>query len=174
MKIIIETPRCFLRELSVTDAEHFYLLNQDLEVIKYTGDSPFESIQAAKEFLQNYNPYVQYGYGRWAVIDKSNSEFLGWCGLKYSPDLDEVDIGFRFFKKYWNQGFATEAAKASIEYGFTTLHLHKIVGRAMEANVASIKVLEKIGLTFINKLEFHLHAGVLYQIENPNKASLNK
>jgi RimJ/RimL family protein N-acetyltransferase len=82
--------------------------------------------------------------------------------------LNEVDLGFRFFKKYWNLGYATETAKACIEYGFHQLQLTKIVGRAMELNVASVKVLEKTGMTFVGKFEFDLHDGVVYQIENPN------
>lgn len=165
MKKIIETNRLYLRELTVADAENFYLLNADEDVIKYTGDKAFESINEAKSFLENYNPYQEYGYGRWAVIAKSNEEFLGWCGLKYSSEIDEVDIGFRFFKRHWSKGFATESAKACIEYGFEKLNLQTIVGRAMEANVASIKVLEKLRMTFVGKFEFHLHDGVLYQIK---------
>jgi RimJ/RimL family protein N-acetyltransferase len=165
MKKIIETNRLYLRELTVADAENSYLLNSDEDVIKYTGDKTFDSINEAKSFLENYNPYQEYGYGRWAVIAKSNEEFLGWCGLKYSPEIDEVDIGFRFFKKHWNKGYATESAKACLDYGFEKLSLKTIVGRAMEANVASIKVLEKLGMTFVGKFEFHLHDGVLYQIK---------
>lgn len=165
MKKIIETNRLYLRELSVADAENFYLLNSDEDIIKYTGDKAFDSIKEAKLFLENYNPYQEYGYGRWAVIAKSNEEFLGWCGLKYSPEINEVDIGFRFFKKHWSKGYATESAKACIEYGFEKLSLKTIVGRAMEANVASIKVLEKLGMSYVKHFTFHLHDGVLYQIK---------
>lgn len=173
MNSILETKRCYLRELSVDDAQHFYDLNSDAEVIKYTGDAAFQNVMEAKSFLENYSQYKQYGYGRWAVIDKSNGDFLGWCGLKYSPDLDEVDLGFRFFRKYWNQGYATETAKACIDYGFNQLQLTKIVGRAMKLNVGSVKVLEKIGMTFVGQFEFHLHDGVLYQIEKTFPLSLN-
>jgi RimJ/RimL family protein N-acetyltransferase len=163
---VIETSRCYLREFSAADAQHFYDLNSDEEVIKYTGDKAFSTVAEAKSFLQNYNQYELYGYGRWAVIDKNNDDFIGWCGLRYMPDLGEVDLGFRFFKKYWNQGYATETARACVEYGFNHLHLTKIIGRAMELNVGSLKVLEKIGMTFVGKFEFELHDGVLYQIEN--------
>ena len=165
MKKILETPRLYLRELKVTDAEDFFLLNQDPEVIRYTGDVAFNHISEAVSFLQNYNPYELYGYGRWAVIRKEDNAFLGWCGLKYSSDLDEVDVGFRFFKKYWNQGYATESAKASLHYGFETLHLNKIVGRAMKANSASIKVLEKTGMQYTDTFDFMKHEGVLYEIQ---------
>ena len=165
MKIILETDRCYLRELTIDDAEKFYELNSDDDVIKYTGDKAFSTISEAKLFLENYNQYQKHGLGRWAVIDKTTNDFLGWSGLKYSVDLDEVDIGFRFFKKHWNKGYATETAKACIIYGFEQFNLSKIVGRAMEDNIASVKVLENIGMAFVKKMEFELHPGVLYQIE---------
>ncbi|WP_298308364.1 GNAT family N-acetyltransferase [Flavobacterium sp.] len=165
MNKILETSRTYLRELTIDDALHFHELNADKEVIKYTGDVAFESIEKAKEFLLNYNHYKKFGYGRWAVIDKSNHEFLGWCGLKYTAEVDEVDIGFRFFKMHWNKGFASESAKACIDYGFEKLNLNSIVGRAMEANIASIKVLEKIGMNYINTIDFEKHRGVLYLIQ---------
>ena len=94
---ILETPRLLLREFRIDDAENAYLLNLDEEVIKYTGDKSFISIEEAKSFLANYNDYKKNGFGRWAVINKVDNEFLGWCGLKYSADIKEVDIGFRFF-----------------------------------------------------------------------------
>ena len=86
---ILETERLYLREMETDDAENAYRLNLDWENIKYTGDKPFESIQEAKEFLLNYSHYKNYGFGRWAVIEKYSNEFLGWCGLKYTPELDE-------------------------------------------------------------------------------------
>lgn len=165
MKKILETSRTYLRELSTDDAENFFLLNSDKDVLKYTGDKPFESILKTKEFLKNYNPYQEFGYGRWAVIDKSNNEFLGWCGLKFTRELNEVDLGFRFFKKHWNKGYASETAKACVDYGFEKLNLTKIVGRAMKENSASIKVLEKAGMQFVDIIDFEKHEGVLYQLK---------
>jgi RimJ/RimL family protein N-acetyltransferase len=162
---ILETTRCYLRELTLDDAHHFYDLNADEDVIKYTGDKAFDSVESAHQFLANYKPYQEYGYGRWAVIDKNTSEFIGWCGLKYASELNEVDLGFRFHKKYWNQSYATETAQACLDYGFNQVNLTKIVGRAMEANRASVKVLEKIGMKFVEKREFQQHEGVVYQIE---------
>lgn len=162
MKTILETTRLILRELSIGDAENFYELNQNPNVTRFTGDKSFKSVREAKDFLKNYKDYEQNGYGRWAVICKESEEFLGWCGLRF--DGNKTDIGFRFFEEYWNRGFATESAKACIEYGFEKLKLHEIIGRAMKENIASIKVLEKIGLKFEREMEFELHPGVLYKI----------
>jgi ribosomal-protein-alanine N-acetyltransferase len=167
MKVIIETERLLLRELSITDAETFYRLNLNPNVIRYTGNSPFDTVEDAKEFLENYQDYKTNGFGRWAVINKTDNEFLGWCGLKYDENLDETDIGFRFFEEKWNKGYATESAKACVEYGFHNLNLPTIIGRAMSENTASIKVLEKIGLQFDKEFNFdEIHKGVIYKIES--------
>lgn len=162
---VLETERLYLRKFRLEDAEQMYHLNNDKVVLKFTGDVPFSSVAAAKRFLKNYDHYKKYGFGRWAVMHKSNQEFLGWCGLKYSPDTDEYDIGFRFFKKYWNNGFATEAAKACVEYGFQKLHLNVIIGRARKKNKNSIRVLEKIGLTYVRPFDFGGEEGVIYEIK---------
>ena len=167
MKPILETPRLLLRELHPNDAAQFYQLNLNPNVIKYTGNAAFKDVEEALQFLENYQDYKQNGYGRWAVIDKSNNEFLGWCGLKYDKELDETDIGFRFFEQQWNKGFATESAKACLDFGFEKLQLETIVGRAMQENVVSVKVLEKIGLTFERIFDFDIHnKGVIYKIIN--------
>lgn len=165
MKTILQTNRLLLRELTPGDAKNMYLLNLDPEVIRYTGDGPFASEPEARLFLENYDQYEKYGMGRWAVIRKSDETFLGWCGLKYSPDAGECDIGFRFFRKHWGQGYATEAAKACLEYGFDTLNLPTIVGRAMCDNLASVRVLEKIGLRYHCDVDFEGQPGVVYSLD---------
>jgi RimJ/RimL family protein N-acetyltransferase len=164
--LILETHRLMLREFTLDDAQIFYKLNLNPNVIKYTGNSAFKDIDEAKRFLENYSDYKDNGFGRWAVLNKSTDEFLGWCGLKYDKYLDETDIGFRFFENFWNQGFATESAKACIDYGFEKLQLTTIIGRAMKENAASIKVLEKIGLHYAKDFDFDGQEGVIYKIEN--------
>ena len=166
-KEILETNRLLLRELSINDDENFYKLNLNPNVIKYTGNSAFENIDEARKFLENYSDYKLNGFGRWAVIEKESNKFLGWCGLKYDNNIDETDIGFRFFEEYWNKGFATESAKACLEFGFEKLNQKIIIGRAMSENIASIKVLEKIGLKFEKEFDFDSkNKGVIYKIEN--------
>lgn len=163
--VVVKTERLVLRRFTVDDAGSFYLLNLDPEVIRYTGDRSFLNIEEAKDFLNNYTHYREYDFGRWAVLDKNSNEFLGWCGLKYSPEKDETDIGFRFFKKHWGKGYATEAAKASLEIGFRQYGTSEIVGRAMKANTTSVNVLEKIGLTLVREFDFDGCEGVIYSIK---------
>ncbi len=160
----IITERTIMRMLSKEDAIDFFNLNLDKEVLKYTGDLPFENMQASIDFLTNYEQYQKYGVGRLAVIDKTTSKFIGWCGLKYSEKKDEYDIGFRFYKKYWNKGFATETAKKCLDFGFNKLNIDKIVGRAMKENIGSIKVLEKIGMEFKENFDFEGQEGIIYEL----------
>lgn len=161
---ILETPRLVLREMTPEDAEVAYLLNSDPEVLRYTGDDPFESVEEAREFLGKYESYKKYGFGRWAVVLKETNEYLGWCGLKYTPELDEFDIGYRLMKKFWGKGYATEAAEACLELGFSQFGMKTIVGRAMPANLASVRVLEKIGLTYLKNRITDGTEEVIYKI----------
>lgn len=160
----LETPRTMLRNLTSEDAQSFYQLNLDPEVLQYTGDQPFSSVEAAKTFLAGYDQYANYRVGRFAVIAKATAEFLGWCGLRYTPETGEYDIGFRFFRRYWNLGYATETAAVCLHYGFATLNIPEIVGRAMLANTASLAVLEKIGMRCQQATDFSGHAGRTYRL----------
>ncbi|MBK9730893.1 MAG: GNAT family N-acetyltransferase [Chitinophagaceae bacterium] len=171
MKFILETPRLLLRELSQDDYQNFFDLNNDPEVVKYVGDGAFASVNAAKNFLLNYDQYKKYGVGRWAVILKASNEFTGWCGLKFQQDLSEtgeVDLGYRFSRKFWGQGIGSEAAKACVDYGFHQLHYKRIIGRVMAGNIASVKVLEHCGMHFVREMKFDEHPGLWFEIENPD------
>lgn len=161
MTKLFDSPRLYFREFTEQDAEDLYQLNLDSEVVRYTGDPPFESVESALQFIQNYDHYKKHGFGRWAVITKENDAFIGWCGLKYNEE-DEIDIGFRFFQKEWGKGYATEASKATIEYGVSTLNMKHFVGRAAKENTASIKVLEKIGFVFQEQRMCHGIEDALY------------
>jgi [ribosomal protein S5]-alanine N-acetyltransferase len=149
MKTILETDRLYLREFTLTDAQLLIDLNSDPEVTRYTGDGPVADLTEAKRILEEII-FPQYGnrMGRWAVHLKNNGEFIGWSGIKYLESLDEYDLGYRFFRRHWGKGYATESAKAVMEYAVKELKLKNIVGRASVDNYNSIKVLEKVGLKF--------------------------
>ena len=168
MDVVIETDRLLLRKFTEADALLLYELNLDPEVIRYTHD-PITDVEHARKILNDVilPQYVLYDHGRWAVHLRSNLEFTGWCGLKYLPETNEVDLGYRFMKKFWGNGYATEAALACIEYGFSNLHLHQVVGRALPGNIASIKVLEKCGMKYLHEEVMHGYLHKTYQVSNP-------
>ena len=165
MHVIIETERLILRRFESGEGQLIYTLNEDPEVTRYTGD-PVRDLAHANEVLDQVilPQYALYNHGRWAVHTKPGMEFIGWCGLKYRPERDEVDLGYRFIKTAWGKGFASEAAMASINYGFEKLGLRRIVGRAMPGNIASIKVLEKCGMRFVGEELVDGHPAVTYEL----------
>ena len=167
----METTRLFLRELTSEDALNLYKLNINTDVIRFTQDVDFESIESARKFLINYHHYSQYGVGRWAVIEKETREFVGWCGVKYSEEHDEYDIGFRFLKQHWNKGYATESAKYCLELAFTKFNITKVIGRANSKNHASLRVLKKIGMTYSRSTQIGNEDWEIYTLLNGAKHS---
>lgn len=164
MKEVATTERLILREFSLEDAPDFYELNLDKEVMKYTADHVFQSLEESADLIRNYKEYERTGFGRWTVVLKETNEVLGWCGLKYIKSVDEVDLGYRLKRKYWNKGYATEACKASLDIGFNQYGIGLIVGRTMTGNAASRRVLEKIGMTYWKEFDFEEHPGVYYRL----------
>lgn len=163
MKIIAETERLILREFDpVLDAEAYYHLNSQEEVIKYTGNDLMKSVDEARDFLENYDHYEKHNFGRWAVIRKEDNVFVGWCGLKIEGD--HIDLGYRFSPQYWGKGYATESARASLNYGFNTLKLKHIIACAMPENKSSFNVMEKLGMVFTHEAEFYGSKVFFYEI----------
>jgi RimJ/RimL family protein N-acetyltransferase len=160
----ILTDRLMLRPFQKEDAVGFFQMNNDPLVLQYTGDVPFADVPAAEAFISGYQHYETYGYGRWTVVDRTTGEYLGFCGLKYHPEMGDVDLGFRFIREYWGKGYATEAASACLEYAFNALEIPCVIGRAQAGNLASIRVLEKIGMQFVKTFDFEGIPGVLYQV----------
>ena len=115
MEALFSSERLYFREFDIIDAEGLFQLNSDPEVIRYTGDVAFDDVNSAKAFILAYEHYREKGFGRWAVIRKSDHHFIGWCGLKYNEE-EEIDIGFRFFRGEWGKGYASEAALATLNY----------------------------------------------------------
>lgn len=163
MTKIIETPRFYLREFNLTDAPDLKKLNDADDVFFLTGDPPFASISEAERFVRNYNHYKKYGFGRWSIIDKGKNQFVGWCGLKYSPDIDEVDIGFRIDTQFRGKGIATETGTAVLNYGFDELNFRRIIARCVIENEASRRVIEKLGMLFFENREFESRTWLIFE-----------
>lgn len=148
--LYIETERLYIRPFTLADIEPSYEMNLDSEVSKYTGDGGIVSRHEIERRITEdvLGDYKKHGYGRLAVVLKAENKFIGFTGLKYLEDFDEVDLGFRYLKAYWGKGLATEAAKASLKLGFETLGLTKIIAMVLPENLKSIRVLEKLKFNF--------------------------
>jgi len=161
--IPFNTQNLQLRQWRPNDAHWLFRLNQDPEVVKYTGDSGFSSEAKALELIQTYPNYQRDGYGRWMVIDLSSNTPLGWCGLK--KNSWGIDLGFRFFREHWGKGIATKAARAALALG-EIFEVDPIIGRTLSSNTASSRVLEKVGMVQYDTLPFEDFIGQ-YSITEP-------
>ncbi|WP_160136544.1 GNAT family N-acetyltransferase [Chryseobacterium sp. c4a] len=153
----IETQRLILRELEDTDFERMFLLDSDPEVMKYLG-TPVTSVDESKEIIKMIRKqYKENGVGRWAVIEKESGLLIGWCGLKLLKEpinghVETLDLGYRFIPEFWGKGYAWEAAKATLDYGFNELKADTIYAYADAGNSGSNYILTKMG--FENTGEF--------------------
>ena len=163
---ILETERFYLRRFILDDAPFLYHLNKNENVMRYTGDVPFKNIKATEEFVKNYTHYDDYNMGRWAICDKKQGEFMGWCGLKYHPEENIVDVGYRIIEKHWNKGIATEVTKTVLLYGFNSLHIQDIYAYVDIRNTASSKVAKKSGLKLVKEIIHHGNPTFLYHLKN--------
>jgi ribosomal-protein-alanine N-acetyltransferase len=172
MKIHIETQRLIIRDLEKQDAKGIFELDSDPDVHEFLGKNPIKTIAEASKVIDYIrNQYINNGIGRWAVIDKKTKDFIGWTGLKYEQmirkEFSYYDLGYRLRKKYWGKGIATESAIASLNYGFEKLDLKEIGAAADVNHTASNKILRKIGLEFIETLDFE---GVTHNWYNLKKS----
>ncbi len=160
MKFHIETKNLILRDVKESDIDGMFQLDSNKEVHKYLGNNPITNKKQAEEavtFIRQQ--YKERGIGRFATVEKSSGRFIGWAGLKLNQGEKEklngvedfIDVGYRFIPTFWGRGYATEAALASLEYGFKTMNYDLIYGAAEAENIASNKILRKIGLQFSNE-----------------------
>lgn len=160
MKIFAETERFILRELLPSDDEGILELDSNKDVHRYLGKNSIKTIEEARKVIDFIRQqYVDNGIGRWAISEKETSAFVGWTGLKLVREKinnhsDFYDLGYRLIPKFWGKGIATETAKACVSYGFDRLNLDSIYGMADIDNKASINVLQKAGLEFIETFDY--------------------
>jgi ribosomal-protein-alanine N-acetyltransferase len=146
----LETERLVLRWFTLDDIEVFHELGSNPEIIRYVGNQPFASLDAARETMvaAPLRDYATYGYGRFACVWKQTGAVVGSCGPKFLPESQEVDLGYRFLPSFWGMGLATESALATIDYARGELGLRRLVGWVHPDNVASARVLTKLRFLF--------------------------
>jgi [ribosomal protein S5]-alanine N-acetyltransferase len=150
---IIRTSRLILRTWTTADLPFGNLLWGDPLVMKYVG-STLSSEQVLKSIEAGIKHQERFGYQHWAVIEIETEKLIGACGFNKTDTPDEIEIVFHLSKQVWGQGYATEAAKACIEFAFEHIRPKKIIAGCHPQNEASKKVLVKIGFSFIGNKWF--------------------
>ena len=160
MKILAQTQRLILREIACEDENDLFEMDADPEVHLFIENNPLKSMTEITKVIQMLKKqYEDNGIARWAVVDKSTNECIGWSGLKYfNQPLNNhnnfYELGYRFKKKHWGKGFATESSTAVLDYGFANLKVDKIFAMTDPRNVNSKKVLSKLGFDFRETFDY--------------------
>ncbi len=145
---VLTTERLTLRPRSRDDVDAVMAMDADPEVVRFILDGvPPDPVAHRRELTERID--VGHGplFGYWSVFERAQpDDFLGWVCLTPLPGHDHVEIGWRFCRASWGRGYATEAARELLHYGFDTARLQEIVAVVKPANVMSLRVIDKLGL----------------------------
>ena len=159
----IETARLYLRQFTPDDLDDLYRIYSDPETMKYlTGVRTREATEIAIHTM--LKRWEENNFGMWALVHKIDRKMIGRCGLAFLDKTPEVELGYALDKVYWNQGLATEASFASLNYGFQILKLDRIVAIARPENIASQRVIQKVGMKYEKNARYYETDVVYYSI----------
>lgn len=163
----IETQRLILREFQQEDLRALAPILADPQVMKFSPTGVLSISQTQAKIQSFMASYQKFGFGKWAVTLKESGELIGYCGIAVEQidGKDEPEIGYRLNSRFWGQGLATEAAVGAVGYGFEQFKLPYILGIVEQANTASVRVLEKLGMQYQGRTIFHERDMDIYQIE---------
>jgi len=149
------TQRLTLRRFRPADIEILDEIVSDPDVIRYFPlSSPWPQEVTQKWVEKHWSHWEQHNFGWWALVFRETKKLLGWCGLGVLEETGEIEVLYLLDKSHWGMGLATEAAQFSIDYAFQVLNLEAVIGLTHPHNIASQKVLQKIGLTFNIKAQY--------------------
>jgi RimJ/RimL family protein N-acetyltransferase/predicted acetyltransferase len=168
MNIILETKRLILKQPTLSDYDELLQLRTDDQVMQYIGNGNIQTENQVKEFIENAKPYSdEYGLGFYSVFEKETNNFVGQAGLfhlGFNVNQPDIELAYRLHKKYWNKGYATELAKALIDYGFNKFSFPKIVAIVHPENDRSRRVMEKVGMFYHGMIDFKGSTMPCYEI----------
>jgi ribosomal-protein-alanine N-acetyltransferase len=151
--ITVQTSRLTLRPLQLKDAHTLQGIYQSEGVLRYFPNPSPPPLERVERFiLSQLSHWEQHGYGNWGIQLVDGGEIIGWAGLQFLPELNETEVGFLLDRPYWGKGYATEAALASLRFGYENAGLSQIIALVHPENVASIHVIEKCGMDYIDTL----------------------
>lgn len=170
MKIIFESKNFIFREFEIEDVDLIYELDSEPEIHKYLTSIPMKNKTEAELVITYFrNHYKQFNLGRWAIIRKSDNNFIGWAGIKFEKEIvmnrsNFYDFSGRIMKKFWQKGYSREVAKSCLNFGFEKLQLNEIIAMSRVDNYLSNNLLQKVGFECLDNFEFQNQKYNWYQI----------
>jgi RimJ/RimL family protein N-acetyltransferase len=148
----LTTGRIHLRELYDEDVTTLHSILTNPSVLRYfpSPNSP-SLVQVGKLIERQQAHWQEHGYGWWALALHSTDGLIGWCGLNFLPETDEVELKYLLAEEHWGKGIATEASRVSLKYGFSQTDIEQVIGIVHPENLASQRVLEKAGMSFLGQ-----------------------
>ena len=145
----IKTARLRLRPFTLEDVDDFHRLLIEPDVRKYLCDDQVLSREQAASFIDgSLASFETHGFGLWAVLPHQEDSLIGFCGYWFFYDPPELQLMYGIAPDHWGKGLATEVARVMIQYGFEEYSFDRIITNADAPNLASLRVMEKAGMTF--------------------------
>jgi ribosomal-protein-alanine N-acetyltransferase len=152
----VNTARLVLRPLERTDAPTLHRIYQMEGVLTYFPSTTPPPLEKLEDFISGQEKHWQeHGYGNWGMTlpaPGGESELIGWVGLQFVPELDETEVGYLLSPLHWGKGYATEAANASLQFGFEHFAFDHIIALVHPGNLASRNVLQKCGMSYLKTI----------------------
>jgi|SRR5215469_4002245 len=158
---ILDTERLVLSHLTPEDAPFILELVNEPDWLRFIGDRNVHDLDGARAYIEKVRVemYARHGFGLYKVSSKTGSIPLGMCGLLKRDSLPDADIGFAFLARHRGRGYAREAALSALEQGRRDYGLKRILAITDPENASSIRLLEKIGFRFVERLHLEGHGG---------------
>ena len=151
----ITTSRLTLRPFTQDDDKYLHRIMNQPDILQYFPRTDPPDLERVQKIIEHQlTHWEEHRLGWWAVVPQGQTELIGWNGLQYLPETDEVEVGYLLSKQFWGLGYATEGAKASLEFGFEKLGLEQIIGLTHPENMASQNVLKKCGMRYMEQKEY--------------------
>ncbi len=147
---VLNTLHLTLRPFVPRDAIDLHRIYQTEGILQFFPNPDPPPLVKVEHFIANQQKHWEkYGYGIWGILVKGQKEINGWAGLQYLPETSETEVGYLIDKPFWGKGYATEAARASLEFGFKWFNFPEIIALVHPENTASLRVAEKCGFSIV-------------------------
>jgi len=173
---LFKSERLVVRQLSLQDLPELTAILSDPEVMKYSVRGVYDEDSTRKFIDWCLKCYSSHGVGPWALLEKVSGSLIGFCGIgpERVDGVEEINLGYRLARRFWNQGFATEAVKGVLSYAFNQKNCESVVVIIEPEHAASIRVTEKAGFGDYTVHEFHDRPVHLYRMTSQEWALRNK
>jgi RimJ/RimL family protein N-acetyltransferase len=163
--VLLETPRLLLRPISFDDLDEFVALHEDPEVTRFI--TRFDRPAAEERLRKNELEWRERGHGLLAVLEKASGDFIGRAAVKHWPEFDETEVGWALRRQAWGRGYATEAGRACLDWGFSTLDPPYLTAMIAPGNDRSVRVAERLGMTPLRDDVLLGETVVVYALHRP-------